>query len=291
MTRHSLLAASIIVCVFGCSDDSAPRDASTDTPLDAALDATDLPDASRDVGEDVGSDATTDVGSDADLDTTSAVTHFGVVAVGDGDSGGFVGRIRGAFVRAGEVDLITEQRTPIDGAPSCFELLPPPPVVPDYVPAGTLAFSGLVLAAHTLDPTDLDDYSFDYANLLETPDDPITLTVPGAGEVDPAEATVATPQRVTGGAWLLGSTGISVTWDAGNGDFVLLYFGVSEGQRVCEVADSGSFLIPAAAYEPDAMPAGGMIRTRRIIESTTRSGSGTHQLRFRAFAETNVGSE
>ncbi len=244
--------------------DSGLADAGDADPGDAGLDASDA--------SDVGPDAT-------------SVTHYGVVSVADADMAAFVGQIQGAFVASSELALIDGARAPIAGAPDCYEAVPPPPVVPTYLDAGTLVFDGLLLSGHMLSPSSDGDYSFEYAGLFLTPDDPVTVTVPGGSVIEAMTATAATPDPATSGSWTSGSTGIGTTWTAGNGDFVLLRFTTSAGSIVCEVPDTGSYLIPAAALSPDTTPSGDAITYQRVIETITRSASGTQELRFRTFTQ------
>ena len=292
-TIQNLLVAGALMSTLGCgptATDSGPgTDSSPGTDTAVATDSGPGSDSA------VGTDASTDsgVGTDSAIgtdsamgsDSATAITHYGVVSVGDVANAGFVGQIRGAFVPAADLPILTGGRNPIAAAPGCYEILPPPPVVPMYMDAGTLFFEGLILAMHSVMPGMGGDYSFDYANLLDVPGNPITLTVPGAAVIEPMMASVPTPDPAQVSTWTLGSTGVFTSWTAGNGDYVLLRFNNSVGVRECEVPDTGSFLIPAAAFNPDAMPAGGVITFQRVIETIVLSPSGAQELRFRAFSE------
>lgn len=272
--------ACCLTLLLGCSSshsdiDSGLLDASAD--IDAGTDAS--------VDASVGPDSGTGTDAVSDPDAAPDITYHGVVSVGDVAGGVFAGQIRAAFVPALDLAILEGGRNPIPGAPECFEILPPPPVVPTYLDAGTLLFQGLLLTDHTLDQNPAGDYSFDYAGLLESPGDIITLTVPGAAEIEPVVANVVTPTPADVQNWTLGSTGVWTNWTAGNGDFVVLRFYTSTGERVCQVPDTGSFLVPAQALAPEDVPSGGYFIFQRVIESTVLSASGTQNLRFRAFAE------
>ena len=297
-------AVSLVVLffVYGCGEthtgeDSGPVDSSTrdsaiadsgrrdSAPTDSAP-ADSAPADSAPADSAPADSATTDGapvdGGDAGPDA-AAITHYGIVRIGAGDFGGFGAQITGAFVPATDLFLVTMQRLAIAGAPGCYEVLAPPPVVPRYLDAGTLSFTGLTIASLDVAPDTDDFYVFSYASLFETPDDPIALSVPGGAEIEPGSAVVATPDLIADAHWSLGSTGIGTTWTPGNGDSVLLLFSTSAGARVCETPDSGAFIIPAPAYSPDAAPLGDQIRIERVIEVREPSATGSQELRLRAY--------
>ena len=278
-----VLMAGALTCSLGCGEPELPIDAAVAVDASGASDA-----RPSDAGADDGGTSDGGLSPDAQPDAGPAISHYGVVSVGDVAGAAFVGQIRGAFVSAAELPILLGVRVPIVGAPDCYEWNPPPPVVPDYQDAGRLLFQGLILATHSVEPGPEGDYAFDYANLLETPGAPIKLTVPGGPIVESFEANVVTPDPAMVGNWTQGSTGVHTSWTAGNGDHVLLRFANSEGVRVCEVPDTGSFLVPAAALAPDDVPDGGYFVFQRVVETTVTSPSGTQELRLRAFSEDQI---
>jgi len=277
----------LLAALLGLSTSACPSEG---TDASSATDALPGTDAGSGTDAGGGTDAASSTDAGGGTDAAIAYDHFGLVWVGDTYGGVLAGSVYAGFVSAGDLGLTGSGRSHIAGAPDCFQELPPPPAVPNWLAAGTLAFTGLAVDPFSLGASMGNEYDpYNGAAILGTPGSTISLDVPGGAIINGwSGATVVTPDPPAGLSFTVAGSGdLDINWTPGNGDRVLLRVSTSSGTNACEVPDNGTFSMPAVVYAPDPGPLGGVITFRREIE-TRHSSFGVQELRFVAFVQDQI---